>query len=171
MSTPFVGEIRLVGFNFNPVGWVFMCNGSLLAISQYEVLYTLIGTTYGGNGVTSFALPDLRGRAPIHFGNGVGLSPYVIGQQGGVTGVTISTQQLPSHSHAIAASSSPGSAMTPTGNYFGPTSESVFTPTGNPVAMSTIVGNAGGNQPHENRQPFLAMTYVIAWEGIFPSRS
>jgi microcystin-dependent protein len=170
MSTGFVGEIRLVGFNFNPQGW-HLCDGSLLSISEFETLFTLIGTTYGGDGQNTFGVPDLRGRAPIHQGTGSGLSTYVIGQQGGVTTVTLTTGQLPSHSHPIAASSNAGTANSPTNNFFGATTESVYTATGNAVGMGTLVGTMGGSQSHENRQPYLTMNYVIALYGIYPSRS
>jgi microcystin-dependent protein len=170
MSTGFVGEIRLVGFNFNPQGW-HLCDGSILSIAESETLYTLLGTTYGGDGVNTFALPDLRGRVPIHQGAAAGLYPYVMGQTGGVTSVTLTTTQLPLHSHPVAANSAAGTANSPTNQYFGATTESVYTTTGNPVGMGTIVGASGGSQPHENRQPYLAMNYVIALYGVYPSRS
>jgi microcystin-dependent protein len=131
----------------------------------------LIGTTYGGDGQNTFGLPDLRGRVPIHQGTGSGLSSYAIGQQGGFANVTLTTVQLPSHSHPVAANSNPGNASSPTGNYFGVAPETVYTATGNPVAMGTLVGSAGGSQPHENRQPYLTVNYIIALVGIYPSQS
>jgi len=169
MSQAFIGEIRLVGFSFNPLDWQ-ICDGSLLPISDYAALYTLIGTTYGGDGTSTFAVPDLRGRVPIHQGMSPGLSTYAIGQQGGQTEVTLSTSQLPSHTHAVSASST-GNASSPTGNYFGPTAVEVMTATGSPLSMGSTVSQSGGGLPHENRQPFLVMNYVIALFGVYPSSS
>jgi microcystin-dependent protein len=171
MSQPFVGEVRLVGFNFNPTGW-HLCDGSLLPISGYEVLFTLLGTTYGGDGQTTFGLPDLRGRVPIHQGTGLGLSPYVIGQQGGVTSVTVNTSQLPEHTHPVSANSGPGTANSAVNNYFAQTpTVTPMATTGAAVSMASPVGSIGANQPHENRQPFLTVNYIIALYGIYPSRS
>ncbi len=171
MSQAFVGEIRLVGFNFNPSGW-HLCDGSLLSISENDVLFSLLGTSYGGDGQNTFAVPDLRGRAPIHQGQGQGLSLYVIGQQGGLESVTLNTTQLPVHTHGVSATSVQGTSSTAAGSYFGPTSPvNIFATTGNPVAMGSQVGMAGSGQPHENRQPFLTMNYVISLYGVYPSRS
>ena len=173
MSMAYVGEVRPFAGNFAPVGWL-LCDGSLLSISQYSVLYNLIGTTYGGNGTTTFGLPDLRGRAMINQGQGSGLSQYVIGQPVGVENVTVTAGQMGSHPHGFAALTTGGSTGTP-----GPTVElaaapaghSMYSTGGNQVALSgQAVSPTGGSQPHNNRQPYLAITYIIAFEGIYPSQ-
>jgi microcystin-dependent protein len=170
---PFIGYITLVGFNFAPVGWAF-CNGQLLPIAQYPALYSLIGTTYGGDGVNTFALPDLRGRAPIHMGQGGGLSSYVIGEVTGSESVTLNSNQLPSHVHNPLAGAA-GTAASPANAIWANTTngDKIYLTTGTPASVMAgqpFVGG-GGNQPHENRQPFLALNYVIALEGIFPTRN
>jgi microcystin-dependent protein len=174
MSAPFVGEIRAFGGNFAPQGW-FMCDGSLLPIDQYQVLFALIGTTYGGNGQTNFALPDLRGRSAIHQGQGGGLSNYVIGQQLGAETVTLLTAQMGAHNHTFGATNTAGTAANP-----GAAAILAATPSGLPIydgqgsAVSlapNATTTAGASQPHDNRQPYLAITYIIAWEGIFPSQN
>jgi microcystin-dependent protein len=175
MTQPFVGEIRMFGCNFAPVGW-FPCDGRLLSIAEYEVLFTLIGTTYGGDGQTTFAVPDLRGRLPIHQGTGPGLSNYVIGQMSGTESVTLISQQMPTHTHTLAVTSALATALTP-----GPTllpgaisGDSIYVSdvTGaTPIAMSAQSTTlAGGSQPHENCMPTLTIGYCIAWAGIFPSQ-
>jgi microcystin-dependent protein len=168
MGSPFVGEIRMFGGNFAPVGWAF-CDGSLLAISEFDTLFALIGTTYGGNGQTNFALPDLRGRFPMHQGSG-----FFIGQTGGTETVTLTVAQIPSHIHP--ASCAPGG-----GNVASPASAFWSTdPQGNTAAYSdsagsamaaSAIGNAGGSQPHENRQPYLAVGFIISLFGVFPTQS
>jgi microcystin-dependent protein len=172
MSEPFVGEIRPFGGNFAPVGWA-LCDGSLLPIADNQVLFTVIGTTYGGNGQTTFGLPDLRGRALIHQGSGSGLSTYIIGEQVGTETVTLSAGQMTSHTHSFAGTSTAGNTSTP-----GPAVVLAATPTGFPIYDGTAtpvalapgaVTTAGGSQPHNNRQPFLAITYIISLFGIFPS--
>lgn len=178
MSTPYIGEIRMFAFGTRgaPNGWQ-ACDGGLLPISEYDALFALIGTTYGGDGQTTFAVPDLRGRLPVHQGTGPGLSTYVIGQRAGTESVTLLQTQLPAHTHttvattAAAASTVPGSTLLPgavSGDSF-----YVNTTTGNTaVAMSaTAVTNAGGSQPHENCMPTLTVQYCIAWAGIFPSQA
>jgi len=174
MSDPFVGEIRLFAGNFAPQGWLF-CDGSLQSISQYSVVYALLGTTYGGDGQTTFALPDLRGRAVIHQGSGGGLSPYVMGQQAGTETVTLTTGQMPGHSHSFAGTTGAGNTPTP-----GPTVLLASTPAGfpiydgvaSPVSLSPqAVSSAGESLPHNNRQPYLAISYIIAMEGIYPSQN
>jgi len=170
MSNPFVGEVRLIGFTFAPVGWNF-CDGSLLSISEYTPLFTLVGTFYGGNGQTNFAVPDLRSRVPIHQGTLQGGSTYVIGQPGGVESVTLSINQIPNHNHLFQCNSSTqGGTATPTNNTvcggkaaYRNTNPSVNM---NPAMLST----AGGSQPHENRQPFQAMNWVISLFGVFPTQ-
>lgn len=171
MAQPYVGEIRMFAGNFAPAGWMF-CDGSLLPISQYDTLFVLIGTTYGGDGQDSFALPDLRSRVPIHQGQGPGLSSYVIGESGGVEVVTLSPNQIPIHSHTPNASNSGGSDN-PANNFWGNSA------TGKPyvAAPPTVQMNAGtilpqgGSQPHENMIPFLCVSYIISLFGIFPSQT
>lgn len=177
---PFLGQIMMVGFNFAPRGWAF-CNGQLLAISQNTALFSLLGTTYGGDGRTTFALPDLRGRCAVGMGQGPGLSNYSQGEMGGQENVTLIQTQMPTHTHTLGASSSVGAVSDPSGAVIANNQvtiergktvpASAFNPgpanaTMNPQAISP----AGGNQPHENRQPYIAMNYIIALEGIFPPR-
>jgi microcystin-dependent protein len=165
MSDPYIGEIRLFAGNFAPQGWA-MCDGSVLPISQYEPLYNLIGTTYGGDGQSTFALPDLRGRLPVHQGNG-----YVMGQQFGVEEVTLTTQQIPSHSHAAAAvgtasSPSPANAIWATA----PVSQySTVAPT--TALNAQVISATGGSQPHDNLQPYVGLVFIISLFGIFPSQN
>ncbi len=174
MSQPFVGQIIAVGFNFAPDGW-FPCDGRLLPISQYDVLFALIGTTYGGDGQTNFALPNLCGRVAVSQGNGPGLSPYVMGQQGGAETVTLVAGQNGGHAHPLMASSRTGSTNVPgTGAALaqgGQPLVDVYNPAQpNTALASASVGVAGGGQPHENRQPYLGLNYIIAWSGLFPSQ-
>ncbi|HEY4363780.1 MAG TPA: tail fiber protein [Bryobacteraceae bacterium] len=172
MSSPYVGECRLVGFNFAPVGWA-MCNGQQLAISQNDTLFNLIGTTYGGNGQQTFDLPNLQGRVPIHQGsNG---TTFVIGQSGGSEQVTLTTQQMASHNHAIMASISNGTSGNVQNNTLAGSSGGqvyIFT---NPVLDTPMkpqaIGLAGGNQPHDNLQPFLVLNWIISLFGIYPTQS
>lgn len=172
MSNPFLGEIRMGGFNFAPRGWAF-CIGQLLPIAQYDALFALVGTTYGGDGVTTFALPDLRGRIPINQGQGPGLSNYVMGQKAGTESVTLTTAQIPSHSHVITAASSGTRSANPVGNLLGSGEADIYNHDGaNGVAMSpNAIAQSGGNQPHDNMQPYLCINFFIALEGIFPSRN
>jgi microcystin-dependent protein len=171
-SSPFVGEIELVGFNFAPQGWAF-CDGSILPISQNQALFSLLGTTYGGDGQTTFALPDLRGRRIIGYGSGPGLSPYNIGDKGGVETVTLTVSQIPAHTHAPNANTSPGTALTPSGNFWGSqNATALYSNSPSPVNMAAgLIGNAGGGQPHDNMQPYLVMNYIISLFGIFPSQN
>ncbi len=171
MSEPFLGEIRMVGFNFAPVGWA-LCNGQIMSIAQNTALFSLLGTTYGGNGQSTFALPNLQSSVPIHAGQGPGLSPYVLGQTGGSEAVVLNLNQLPSHGHSIACNTAGGSAN-PSGNFLGNTSvpEKMYAATSNATMSPTAVTPSGGNQPHENRQPFLVVNFIIALQGIFPSRN
>jgi len=172
MSQPFVGEIRIFAGNFAPVGWAF-CDGSLLAISENEVLFQLIGTTYGGDGQSTFALPDLRSRAPIHQGTAAG-SNYVMGQLAGVESVTLTTNQIPAHSHvpqaAIGASGNP--ANSPANNVWSGWTGGQFTTQAPGVSLSAAaVGSAGGSQPHDNMPPFLVINFIISLYGIFPTQN
>lgn len=174
-SDPFLGEITLFAGNFAPKNWAF-CWGQTLAISQNQALFSLLGTTYGGNGQTTFALPDLRGRVPLGMGQGLGLSNFVQGEMGGRESVTLTSNQLPSHSHStvMSVSSSPGNSAAPNGKYLAASNrrDDQFTdqPTDGNLAGLTS-GPAGGNQPHENMQPYLALNFIIALQGLFPSRN
>lgn len=175
---PFIGEIRNFGFNFPPRGWL-QCAGQLIAISQNTALFALLGTQYGGNGTTTFALPDLRGRAALGFGQGAGLSNYPIGTATGAESVTLLPAQLPAHTHPAApatASVTGGKATsrTPQGNYFASAAPEQYGEAGDHGNTGNAVGGSatatGGGQPHENRMPYLATNYCIATAGIFPSR-
>ncbi len=181
MSQPLIGQVKMVGFNFATVGWA-LCNGQLLAIAQYDALFALIGTTYGGDGQTTFALPNLSSRMPIHQGQGPGLSNHILGQAAGTENVTLVSSQMPQHTHILTQTvakrcqNGPGNSKSPVGNFFasGISSEN-FSTTG-PAAMSelsfaTTVGTAGGNQPHDNRSPYTCVNFIICVEGIFPSRN
>ncbi len=175
MTTPYVGEIRLFGGTFAPNGWMF-CDGALLPISEYDTLFTLIGTTYGGDGQETFALPDLRGRVPMHQGQGPGLSQRVLGERSGTETVTLVPSQLPIHTHVATANSGAGSSAAPGNNVWAGNSNTAalqFTAsTASPANMnSASVSPVGGSQPHENRMPFVAVNYIISLFGVFPSQS
>ena len=168
MATPYVGEIRMTGFNFAPEGW-FLCNGQTLSIAEYSTLFQLIGTTYGGDGQTTFAVPDLRGRAPVHVGSG-----YVIGQNGGLETVALALSQMPSHNHVpLAAIGNAGTPVdSPANNFWsgwtgGQYSNAV------PVASlaSSAIGQTGGSLPHDNMVPFLTISFIISLFGIYPSQT
>ena len=167
MSQPYVGEIRMFAGNFAPAGWMF-CEGQLLPISEYETLFNLIGTTYGGDGQTTFALPDLRGRLPIHQGNG-----FTLAETGGVETVTLTTSQIPSHSHPFLASTSPGGTVDPTGNVLSDfPGGKAYRPIPPTVALaSQSIGSTGGSQPHDNVQPYLCIDFIISLFGVFPSQT
>jgi microcystin-dependent protein len=170
-SDPYLGELCLFPYNFAPRGWAF-CSGQTLSIAQNQALFSLLGTTYGGNGQTTFALPDLRGRAPISAGQGPGLGSYSLGEVGGVEAVTLGVGQLPAHNHGVNASSS-ATSKNPNNAVPGYTSGGSSYDTGSPNEQmaASMIGNTGGSQPHENRPPYLAMSWCIALEGIFPSRN
>ena len=170
MATPFIGEIKLFGGNFQPRGFAF-CDGRLLPISEYSALFALIGTTYGGNGQTTFALPDLRGRIPINQGAGPGLSTYVIGQSFGSESVTLNPNQMPAHNHIALCNSTPGAASPANGFWAATTGVTGYGTPANATMNPQSLTVAGGSQPHENRMPLLALNYIIALEGIFPSRN
>ena len=177
-SDPILGQLMLVPFTFAPAGWAF-CNGQLLQISQHSALFSLIGTIYGGDGEVTFGLPDLRGRVPIHVGgynnSGPGLSTYSAGQKGGVENVTLTTSQIPAHSHdaTLNVNSSGGNSDNPDGNYVASNSEGIkhYSDTSGSKANSgnISVANNGGSNSHTNIQPYLAMNYVIATVGTYPS--
>jgi microcystin-dependent protein len=206
---PFVGEIRAIGFSFAPPGW-FLCNGQILAISSYQALFALIGTTFGGNGTSTFQLPDLQGRVPLGVGQGAGLPVYVWGQQGGAASVALTQQQMPAHTHVatftgsapsgpanlsvtVQGSSAQGGTSSPTGNYLAGTPKGSTTGdlyvnnpalgtlgnlagasgslSGLPAPQGTVVnGLSGGNVPVNIEPPYLAIYFIIAYNGIFPSR-
>lgn len=165
MAQPYVGEIRMFAGNFAPAGWMF-CEGQLLPISENETLFQLIGTTYGGDGESTFALPDLRGRLPVHMGSG-----FILAETGGVEEITLTVAQIPAHSHPLLASTSPGTLATPVGNVL---AESVSI---NPYIQDSTNSNmgiasisaVGGSQPHTNFQPYLCVDFIISLFGIFPS--
>ncbi|WP_406700934.1 tail fiber protein [Singulisphaera sp. Ch08] len=170
---PYIGEIGMVAFNFAPRGWAF-CNGQILPINQNQALFSLLGTTFGGNGVTTFALPDMRSRIPVHSGQGPGLSNYSLGETGGAEAVALTVAQLPRHSHAAQGGSGAGGSVGPAGQVWaGSTTNSTpYRSAGVPTA-TMIPGSitaTGGGQTHENRQPYLVVNFIIALVGIFPSR-
>lgn len=171
MASPYLGEIRLFSFNFPPRNWA-QCNGQTLPINQYQALFALLGTYYGGNGVNTFALPNLQGRAPIHMGNYQG-NNYVIGQIGGEATHVLMTSQIPSHTHSLTASSSAPSAPSPSGNLWATPSNDAYAPQAN--ANTTLspasLANTGNNQGHDNMAPYLTLNFCIAMAGVFPSRS
>lgn len=168
MSEPFLGEIRTFGGNFAPTGWA-LCDGRLLSIAQYSALFSLLGTTYGGDGKVTFALPDLQGRAPMHWGSGPGLTPRDIGESAGSSTVTLIQTEMPAHTHAGEASLSSASALSPSGNVLG--DAALYAAPPYTTAMSPMaIGVTGGSQPHENMMPYLGVTFIIALQGIFPSR-
>jgi microcystin-dependent protein len=171
MSDPFLGEIRMFGFNFAPYGWA-MCNGQLLPISQNTALFSLLGTTYGGDGQTTFQLPNLQSRVAIHQGQGSGLSLYDIGQASGSETVTLTQNQMPQHSHSVSASSAPGTSGRPASAVPARSTGEVYAGSSDGTTMSpSMIGNAGGSQPHTNIQPYLTLNFCIALQGIFPSRN
>jgi microcystin-dependent protein len=167
MADPFIGEIRMFGGNFAPQGWA-MCNGALMPISENDALFTLIGTTYGGDGQSTFALPNLQSRVPMHVGPG-----FALAQMGGEEQVTLTTNQLPAHSHVPAASTSNAGSSGPSGNVWAASpqyTEYAAAPDGTVMAAGAI-GVAGGGQPHDNMVPFLCINFILSLFGIFPSQS
>lgn len=173
-----IGEIRMFAGNFAPRYWAF-CNGQLLPINQNQALFSILGTTYGGNGQTNFALPDYRGRTPIGQGTGPGLSSMYLGQTGGTESTTLLISQIPAHSHTLNASANGPTLNTASGNLSasqsrsnGGTMPNVYVPAANPVAMGpSAIGNTGGSQPFSNLQPYLGMNFIICLSGVFPSRN
>lgn len=168
MSTPYLGMIITVPYNFAPRGWAF-CNGQILSIAQNTALFSLLGTTYGGNGQTTFALPDLRGRVPISSGQGPGLSSYNLGQSAGVENVTLTTDEIPVHTHGVGATGTfatknPGGQVPAPGGAYG-------SPTDGTSMDANMVRPTGGSQPHTNIQPYLTLNFCIALAGIYPSRN
>ena len=179
MSDPFIGQIVSFGFTFAPVNWA-LCQGQTIPISQNDALYNLLGTTFGGDGVNTFALPNLSGRIPVNQGQGGGLSSYVMGQVSGTESVTLTTNTIPSHTHTVVASSSAGTSNTPSAGAYlsdeGPGTPAVSTyVAGTPATQTALAGTTisqtGNSLPHENRQPFLCINYCIALFGIYPSQN
>jgi microcystin-dependent protein len=181
MTDQFLGEIRVFPFNFAPVGWA-SCNGQVLQISQNTALFSLLGTNYGGNGTSTFALPNLQGSVPLHTGQGPGLSLYDIGETGGATTVTLENSELPAHTHFLNADSGKASSPSPSAAvYHEAQSDSAGAPAGAAFAYNSqtpttalnanTVGSAGGGQPHNNLMPYLTLNFCIALTGIFPARS
>ncbi|HTJ26129.1 MAG TPA: tail fiber protein [Candidatus Limnocylindria bacterium] len=175
MSTPYLGQIMMFGGNFAIRGWA-MCNGQLLSIQQNPALFSILGTTYGGNGVSTFGLPDMRARAPLSQGQGLGLSTYVLGQQAGTENVTLLNANLPVHNHVVNASSVAGNAVTTNNSILasenpGQKPDVYSTNTANTTMNPSMLQNAGGGLPVEIVQPFLCVTFLIALTGIFPSRN
>jgi len=170
MSEPFLAEVRIVGFNFAPRGWAF-CDGQILPINQNQSLYSLLGTTYGGDGRTSFALPDLRGRTPIHTGASNG-NFHTLGQKSGEETHTLSAAEMPQHNHTVEASTGNATTNNPTNQVFARARELTYHELSTTVNMnSSMVTSVGGGQAHENMQPFLAVNFCIALQGLFPSRN
>ncbi len=169
---PYLGEIKLVPYNFAPRGWAF-CQGQLMSISQNNALFALLGTTYGGDGVSTFALPDFRGRVGFSQGQSTAGSNYTQGQVGGQSSVTLTTNQIPSHNHLVNVDSNLADQQIPVGQFLAQENQlgSVYGPPKLGTGPGPSLGMTGGSGPHENRQPFLGLNYVIALEGIFPSRN
>jgi microcystin-dependent protein len=165
MSEPFLSEIKIVSFNFPPKGWA-LCNGQLLPINQNQALFSLLGTTYGGNGQTNFALPNLRGRLPIHMGNG-----HTLGEAAGSTSVTVNIQQLPTHLHPLQATNANGATANPANAYLGAVNSMYGAATSLTTMQPASVTSVGGSQPHNNMMPYLTLNFIIALQGIFPSQN
>jgi len=165
VTTPYISEIRIMSFGFAPKGWA-QCNGQLLPINQNQALFSLIGTTYGGDGRTTFGLPNLQGRIPLHTGGG-----FELGSMGGEQAHTLTVGEIPMHTHTVSASSVDGDSPLPAGNYLG-AADNFYAPPVNAVSLQqATVSNAGGGQPHDNMQPYLVLNYCIALQGIFPSQN
>lgn len=164
MAEPFLSEIRIMSFNFAPKGWA-LCNGQFLPINQNQALFALLGTTFGGNGQTTFALPDLRARTPIHVGSG-----HTLGERAGEQAHTLSIAELPTHTHtARGSSTATGGSATPNGNFLGGGNNVYHTPSNLTSLTAATITNVGGSQAHQNMQPFLVLSFCIALQGIFPS--
>src|SRR6476646_10078736 len=172
MANPFIGEVKMVSFNFPPKGWAF-CDGQLLAIAQNQALFSILGTTYGGNGQTNFALPDLRGRAPMHFGQGPGLSSRPLGERSGSEGVALAQTEMPLHNHIASGSDATGTTTGPANGVWAASarSDAQYGARGTVSMNPAALGATGSNQPHTNMQPYLALRFIIALQGVYPSRN
>jgi microcystin-dependent protein len=170
-TEPFLGEIMLFAGAFAPRGWA-LCNGQLLPINQNQALFAILGTTYGGNGQTTFALPNLRGRVPIHFGQGPGLALRTLGEVGGEEAHTVTLAEMPAHGHVARGSSAAGTSASPAGMFPAQNASHIprYLSTADTTLAATAIANTGGSQPHENRQPYTVLNYVICLQGIFPSQ-
>ena len=170
MPEPFIGEIRMFGGSFAPAGWAF-CNGQLIPISENDPLFQLIGTTYGGDGQETFALPNLQSRAPMHQGSNAGQT-FTLGEAAGVESVTLTIQQIPVHTHALLGSGAGATAQTPGGNVAAVAAAQVYSSASSPTQMSAqSISPVGGSQPHENIQPYLCISFIISLFGVFPSQT
>jgi microcystin-dependent protein len=169
VADPFVGEIRCVGFTFAPQGWAF-CDGALLPISQNTALFSLLGTFYGGNGTTTFALPNLKDRSPMHVGQKPGGSTYIQGQTGGAAGHALSVAEMPGHTHQISGRAVTATTAVPTGALWARSAKPAYAATAD-TAMGPSIGDTGTGSPHENRPPYLVLNFIIALQGVFPARS
>jgi microcystin-dependent protein len=165
MAEPFLSEIRMMSFNFPPKGWAF-CNGQLLPINQNQALFSLLGTTYGGDGRVNFALPNLQGRVPIHMGNS-----HTLGELGGEQAHTLSISEIPTHTHVMQASPTDGDQIVAANNYLAPVNQLYGAPANLTAMVPGSIGNVGGSQAHLNMQPFLTISFCIALQGIFPSQT
>jgi microcystin-dependent protein len=165
MSEPFLGEIKIISWNFPPKGWAF-CNGQLLPINQNQALFSILGTTYGGDGMRTFGLPNLQGRTPMHVGNGI-----VLGEMGGETSHTLNISEIPAHTHLPAGRNADPTASGGTGNLWARNNASPYASTPNTAMNPQSITIVGGNQPHENMSPYLVLNFVIALQGIFPSQN
>lgn len=172
MSSPYIGEIRIFGFNFAPRDWAY-CNGQLLSIAQNTALFSILGTTYGGNGTTVFGLPDFQGRVPTHAGTNNSSGQWVLGQQAGEENHTLLTSEMPLHTHTVSASSNAAGLASPSTAFFGNGPQPVYSPAGSIDSTLAVaaVGTAGGNQAHPNVAPSMVLNFCIALQGIFPSRN
>jgi len=165
MSQPYVGEIRMFAGNFAPAGWMF-CEGQLIPISEYETLFNLIGTTFGGDGQNTFGLPDLRGRLPLHMGSG-----FVLAQSGGVETVTLNTNQIPNHNHTVLATTNANTATLPGANFLATGPDIYDQGKAGNATMAATLSLEGGNQPHDNFQPYLCVSFILSLFGVFPSQN
>ena len=174
MSTCYLGEIRITGFNFAPKGWA-LCNGQLLSIQQNAALFSILGTTYGGNGTTNFQLPNLQGRVGTHWGTAPGGSSYVLGEIGGEATHTLIQSEIPNHTHTVGAASAGGTSLVPTNNVWAASIDGdplyISANQANVTMAPNALGTAGSSQPHDNMQPYLVVNFIIALQGIFPSRN
>jgi microcystin-dependent protein len=165
MSEPFLGELKIISWNFPPKGWAF-CNGQLLPINQNQALFSILGTTYGGDGMRTFGLPNLQGRTPMHVGNGI-----VLGELGGENTHTLNISEIPAHTHVSSASTNTSTSASPGGNSWGNAGLASYSTSPNAAMSPAAVTVTGGNQPHENTQPYLVLNIIIALQGIFPSQN